>query len=80
MLQVNKDQLLSRSTVIFWHKRFKEESEKVEDDPRCGTIFAQTLRISRFSVIICQIRYFGLIPVHLRSVAQLTDCLHAPSS
>ena len=53
--QVNKEQLLSRLTVFLWHKRFKEGSEKVEDDPRCGTIFAQTLRIPRFSVIIYQI-------------------------
>ena len=53
--QVNKGQLLSRSTVFLLHKRFKERSEKVEDDPSCGTIFPQTLRISRSSVIICQI-------------------------
>ena len=78
--QVNKEQLLSRSTVFLWHKRFREGNEKVEDDPRYGTIFAQTLSILRSSVIICQKCLFSLIRVHLRSVAQLTDGLHAPFS
>ena len=34
--QVYKEQSLSHSTVSLWHKRFKEECEDVEDDPRCG--------------------------------------------
>ena len=53
--QANKEQLLSRSTVFLWHERFKEGSEEVKDDPRCGAIFAETLCIRRSSVIICQI-------------------------
>ena len=43
--QVYKAQTLSRSTVFLWHKRFREGREDVENNPKCGTIFAQTLRI-----------------------------------
>ena len=55
--QVYKEQTLSRLTVLLWHKRFKEGSDDVKDDLGCETFFAQTLRIPRSSVIICQMLY-----------------------
>ena len=37
MLQlVYQEQILSRSTVFLWHKRFKEGCEDIEDDPWGG--------------------------------------------
>ena len=53
---VYKEQTLSHSTVSLWHKRCIEGREDVANDPRCGIIFAQTLRIPR-SVIICQMLF-----------------------
>ena len=55
--QVYKEQFLSHPTVSLWHKKCTEEHEDVENDPRCGIIFAQTLRISRSSVTICQMLF-----------------------
>ena len=55
--QVYEAQILSRSTVFPCHKKFKERSEDVEDDPRCGNIMAQTTGIPRYSVMICQILF-----------------------
>ena len=71
-----KEQSLSRSTVFLWHKRFKEGRYDVEDDPRCGTTLVPCLCISRSSVIICRM----LFRFNRRSIAHLTDHLHASSS
>ena len=54
---VYKEQTLFHPTVSLWHKRCIEGREDVENDPRCGIIFAQTLRIHRSSVIICQMSF-----------------------
>ena len=34
--QVYGEETMSRTRAFEWHKRFKEEQEEVEDDPRCG--------------------------------------------
>ena len=54
---VYKEQTLSHPTVSLWHKRCIEEREDVENDPRCGIIVAQTLRIPRSSVNIWQMLF-----------------------
>ena len=41
--QYNKEHTLCRLTVFLRQKRFKEGSEDVENDPRCGTILAPSL-------------------------------------
>ena len=55
---VYKEQTLSHPTVSLWHKTYIEGREDVENDLRCGIIFAQTLRIPRSSVITCQMLFW----------------------
>ena len=78
---VYKEQTLSHPTVSLWHKRCIEGREDVENDPSPG-VESSLHKLCAFPDLLRLFAkcYLSLTHVHLRSVEQLTDDLHAQSS